>query len=515
MKARLAVVVLAVAGVTACGTTVPLEQQVPALAQGDLSAPQQQPGAQALDPGTAVVDPATGEALPGARSAPGRAPGGAGVTDEGGAGGSTAVGIRPATREAVSRATAPGRAAPRRAVAPGGRLVIGFPTSKSGAAAASSLGVEGVSTGDQENQMRAVAAALNARGGVLGRRVVLAPHDTPSVERSRNPDAADAAACAAWKDAKAFVVVNVIASRILRACLGRAGIPIISSLSISSAASLYGDTLPGVYAPSAMSVDRYVRAVVDRLVARGFFTGWDPATGRPGPVPVKIGMQSFEDADGKHVVDVTRAALVRHGLRLDEVEAHSRNLDDTSSSTSGAVLRFRASGITHVIDANLLFFQTSASQDYRPRHVIQDTINTPALLAQNVPPSQLRGSMGAGYLPLYEVENPPDTSEEAARCKALMRAAGEDTRPALALAFMLHACDAVFFLDRALTAAGEVSTAGLRNGAVKVGISSSHLTYGSEVLQARRDGATRVKDFAYVEDCRCFRHSSSTTYLAR
>jgi hypothetical protein len=165
-----------------------------------------------------------------------------------------------------------------------------------------------------------------------------------------------------------------------------------------------------------------------------------------------------------------------------------------------------------VIDANLLFFKTASSQDYHPRYVVQDTINTPALLAKNVDATQLHGAMGAGYLPLYEVDDAKDVSPEATRCKALMRAAREDTGEAIALALMLNACDSVFYLEKALTAGGSVSAAGLRAGAARLGAIPSHLTYGSLVRPARRDGATRIRDFEYVDSCSCFRHTSTATY---
>lgn len=488
MRALPAALALLAVTTTACGTTVPTAQQAQPAGQDGLGMP-----------AATVVD----EAVPGTSLGAGPdAPASGGVAAPGDSGGTPASGS--AAAGATSRAAA--------SVAANGSIVIGFPTNKDGAAAIASVGISGASTGDQENQMRAVAAAVNARGGILGRRVVLAPHDVDTLASASNPDASDAEACAAWLDKKVFAVVNVTPRPVLRDCLGKAGVPIVSSLSISSPASLYGDTLPGIYAPSAMSIDRSVKAVIDRLVARRFFTGWDPATGNPGPNPVKIGMQSFDNADGQHVVAVTRKALAAHGLALDEVESHSTDLNDNSSSTSAAVLRFRANGITHVIDANLFFFQTANSQGYRPRYVIQDTINTPALLAKNVPASQLHGSMGAGYLPLYEVDDPSDPSPEATRCKAMMRAAGEDTSEPIALAFMLHACDAVFFLEKAVTAGGAASAVGLRAGAARLGASPSHLTYGSLLSVDRRDGASRIRDFDYVDACSCFRHPSVTTY---
>jgi ABC-type branched-subunit amino acid transport system substrate-binding protein len=477
---RLALCVVLLAA-TACGTTV------------------SPTGQQALQPAD------DGLGLPGSTSVPTSPP--TTVRPGRASGTPTASGPTPTGPTAPAGPTTTRPAVPR-----GGTIVIGYETHKDGASAVAAVGISGASTGDTDNQMRAIAAAVNARGGILGRKVVLAPHDVRTLEAVNNREASDSASCADWLDKKVFAVVNIGLRPVLRSCLAKAGVPIVSSIGISTAASVYGNTLPGVYAPSAMSIDRYVAAVIDRLVARRFFTGWDPATGRPGPLPVKIGMQSFSDADGQHVVAVTRKALAAHGLQLDEVEAHSMNLNDNSASTSGAVLRFRAKGITHVIDANLLFFKGADSQGYHPRYVIQDTINTPALLTKNVGASQLHGAMGAGYLPLYEVDNPPDPSPEATRCKALMRKAGEDTTNAVAAALMLHECDAVAFLEQALTAGGAVSAAALRAGAASMGPFASHLTYASRITGSRHDGATRVRDFDYVDACSCFRFTSPTTY---
>lgn len=427
--------------------------------------------------------------------------------------GAAATRGRPVTGTPSVTATA-GALERTRAVPAGGTIAIGYPTFDDSGAALSAFGISGASIGDPEAQMAVVVKALNARGGILGRRVVAVPHDFPALGASSDPEGTATAACAEWSEKKVFAVVNVSPNAAMRSCLAKAGIPLVTSLGISSAASVFGDTLPGVYAPSAMSIDRSVRAVVDRLVARKFFTGWDPATGRPGPQPVKIGMQSFDTPDGQHVVAVTRKALAAHGLTLDEVEAHGTEVSDNSSSTSSAVLRFRANGITHVFDANLVFFQTADSQGYRPRYAIQDTINTPALLAQNVGASQLHGSMGAGYLPAYEAEDAPDVSPEATRCLTLMREAGQDTAPTIARAYMLHYCDALAFLEKALTSAGTVSVRGLRDGAAALGSVPSHVTYGTRITAARRDGATRIRDFEYVDACTCFRHPSTTTYAA-
>ncbi len=114
-----------------------------------------------------------------------------------------------------------------------------------------------------------------------------------------------------------------------------------------------------------------------------------------------------------------RAALARHKLTLNEVERHGIDVSANAASTSAAVLRLKAQGITHMFNANLLFYQGAGSQRLHPRYAVDDTIDTPQLLAQNVGKEQLHGAMGAGYQPLNEVENFGSVGPAADQCIAL------------------------------------------------------------------------------------------------
>jgi hypothetical protein len=258
-----------------------------------------------------------------------------------------------------------------------------------------------------------------------------------------------------------------------------------------------------------MSVDRYLPAVVDRLHAQGFFAAWDARAGRPGVAPVKIGVQGFDNAAGRHYVAVLDKALRRYGLKVDEQDLHSTDISQNASATSAAVLRFSANGVTHVFHANVLFYKGADSQGYKPRYAVDDTVPTPALLAQNVGKSQLHGAMGAGYLPVYEVPAPQDVSPSATRCKELMRRAGEDVSQSLTLTYVLHVCDAMSFLERGFAVGGEVSAVGLQRGLARMGRFESSITYRSTPTPTHHDGAAGIRDFVYVDDCGCFAFTSS------
>jgi ABC-type branched-subunit amino acid transport system substrate-binding protein len=382
--------------------------------------------------------------------------------------------------------------------------VVGYITQKDTATAGAALGLSGIATGDPDNQMRAMAASINARGGFLGHRIVLVSHDVRTSEATSNPAQAAAAACAALVEKKAAIVVNPGSNPDLLACLKKNGIIVVGSTAVASGSSAFAPGLPGIYAPSAMSVDRYLPAVVDRLHAQGFFSRWDVRTGGPGVAPVKIGVQQFDNAAGRHYVAVLDKALRRYGLKIDEKDLHSTDIGQNASATSAAVLRFSANGVTHMFSANVLFYKGADSQGYKPRYAIDDTVPTPALLAQNVGKSQLHGAMGAGYLPIYEVPTPQDVSPSARRCRELMRKAGENLSQSLTVAYVLHVCDAMNFLERGFAAGGAVSAVGLQQGLSRMGRFESSLTYRSSPTPGHHDGAAAVRDFVYDDDCGCF-----------
>lgn len=397
-----------------------------------------------------------------------------------------------------------------------GPIVVGYVTAKDLQAAGSALGLSGVATGDTDNQMKTLADYYNTRGGVLGRKIQLVSVDVKTADRTSNPDATFTTVCEAMAEKRAQVLVLAGQNPTLLACLKKHGIISIDSTNLRSSAASYQAHSNYLFSPSAMSIDRYLPAVVDRLWARGFFRGWDVRAGDPGSAPVKVGVQAFDNDEGRHYIAVLDKALRKHGLKVDQSDVHSTDISQNASATSAAVLRFQHTGITHVFNANVLFYKDAESQRYFPRYAIDDSIATPALLASNVArPGQkgsLHGSMGAGYLPAYEVPNPQDVSPAAAWCKELMRKAGEDVTQSLIRVIVLHECDAMSFLVATMTAGGAATPDGMQRGLLNLKGYSSTITYQGLPTQAHHDGARRVRDFTFDDACGCFAFPDNRTY---
>ena len=404
---------------------------------------------------------------------------------------------------------------PRRVGAKLSDVLIGYPTSRDLSAVASNVGIAGADTGDLDAQASILAADINSRGGLLGHRIVLVNHDISTAQATSDPAAAAQAACTDWvQDHHVFAVADTAeglgASPGLRDCLTKAKVPLISNGGFSDAD--YASS-PLFASPSSMTLDRYLPAVVDRLVAQGFFGKWDAIQGKSGTAPVKIGAQSFDNEQGRHYIAVLRKALARHGLTLDQVESHSSDVSANAASTSSAVLRFKAQGVTHIFNANLLFYKDSDSQSYHPRYAIDDTVPTPQLLAKNVGKSQLHGAMGVGYQPLAEVEGAPDIGPAATRCFWLMRKGGQSTSAQFTRTVMANVCDNFFLLEAAFKSSGVLTPTGMITGVSRLGTAfKSAFTYQPGFSTNKHYGANRVRDFVYSDVCGCFTYPSTTTY---
>jgi hypothetical protein len=480
---RKAAAVLALALLTAaCGSTVPAAQRASVSASGDASLG-------GPDGAATSTDVATGDTV---------------------AGGATAAGnnrTAAATRStaATTRATTPLSQATGRGVT-ATQVFIGYSTARDLGAVAGSLGVAGAETGDVDAQVKAVTDDINRNGGLLGRKIVLVNHDFNALAASSDKAAAGAAACNTWTvDNKVFAVLDSIGTGGepgLLACLAKAGVPLITNSILADSAYV---AAPLMTSPSVMTLDRYMPALVDRLFAQGFFNGWDTNLGRPGAAPVKIGAQSFDTPLSRHYIDVLRAALAKHKLKLDEVESHSTDVSANAASTSAAVLRWKAMGITHVFNANILFYQGAGSQRYAPRYAVDAIIGGANLLAQNVKKEQLHGAMGAGFQPLNEVQNYGSVGPAFDRCIALMKAAGQDTNAQVTRGVMAAICDMGYVLAAAIKSGGALSSAGYSAGLNKLGATfTSALTYSTAFAAGRHAGASGVRDYVYDDNCSCF-----------
>jgi hypothetical protein len=503
MKRTAAVAVVCAGLLAACGTTVPLAQQ------------QQQGGG--LDAGgsltsggstSGATSTTTGSALPGTTAATT----GSGSSSESGA-------LSPGTATQAPGTTGAGGGAngafnvPKKGFgwdAKYAYLGIPYQDTSSTNAAAKGLGLNGLIGIDYQQASRAVLADVNKHGGLFGRSVQPIFANFPPL-----PNQTGQAQCATWtQDHQVFAVVDTFyTADALYGCLTKAHVPwgngIISPMS---------DPVLNKYAPyghkfHVTSTSKLEPTLLTRLRSQGFFKGWDTLRGAPGTAPVKAGLFCRTDDESQRSECAEMAKLLkREGYDL----ASTYSVSGTSDQSSGAVLKFKAAGVTHVFCAttDMLFFMLNASnQSYYPRYAIT-SLNAPFLLASNAPAKELHGAMGVGFSPYNDVAVPPPATPAQKHCLKVMKDGGVDV-PAAASAQMLaqNICDQIYVWVDAARQGGGLDPAHVLAGLDHLkGVYTPGTVFASGLSSTRHDEAAAVRDLGWNDACTCFRYLSSTNW---
>ena len=446
----------------------------------------------------------------------------------------TAVGDAPLTPEAVRDAGATGTAAARRtatsvAGAVGGaratpasgkgftakELYIGYSTWKDVSRFGTTVGVEGAEPFDQEAVARAVVADINARGGIAGRTVVPVFYDYQTADLP-NPSLGDQKACTRYtEDRPVFAVVAAVGptTDLLPECLAKAGVPLIANDNIPRPQALFERLAPYLYSTASPTMEHFVKAVIPRAVANGYLGKWDVVRGDAGTAPVKVGLLVSDSPAGELFVKLVTAELTRRGVTAFTTFA-ANPLD--ASQMQAAVLRFNGEGVTHVIPEalNLLLFpQAAESQRYRPRYLVS-TAQALLLVQGTAPPAQMKGALGAGYFPSYDVDNahdPGEVSPYEKQCKDAQRRGGTNPDQRNAFNAMGKACDGFRFLETAI-AKGGLSTDAMRRAVPLLASIDPAGAFSISFTGGRLDGAAAVRDIGYDVGDRAFYYLSSTNH---
>lgn len=366
-------------------------------------------------------------------------------------------------------------------------------------AAASSLGISGLSTGDAWAQAKAIVAHLNATGGLAGRRIDLRAGRMDAGRAVSDNEATYAAACATLtQDEKVSYVVsyvNLTASKL--SCYAKRGVTVLDDQSAvaDSAGAQYARTFAG---PGELASGRAAVELVDALWRRG----WLKATS-------KVGTLVPDSVDGAEIE--TRfliPALARHGLK-----PASTFRATGASSANSTVLRFRSAGVDRVIPMGQspLFLMTAAeSQGYRPAYAMNSGFGPGALLETAAPRAQLKNAAGIGWSKFLDIgagTKPGPVSSNETLCFTLMRKAGQSSTSGTTQAFQVSLCNVLMLLKAATDRYG--LTPGLLGSVRSQGLPFGPAdAFAIRLLPGRADGVSAYRDVAFDDGCGCFQYVS-------
>lgn len=497
---------------SACGSTVAPSATTAPNAGDGLSAPQLDgvPG-QASDGLDLDGVPA---AVPGSQTdsaAPGGVNSAAGVGSSGSAGAPTAGG---------SGDVNPGPGAVASGSAPTGPLKVGVLNVGSSTGAVGAIGAEAQTTVNEQNLTRAFVKALNADGGVAGRKLEVVEY---TQDPNSNNYATDMeAACARFtQDNKVNLVLRAqlggVMSENYNNCLAKAG---ATSLEMSFAVgdNSYLKRYPGLYNISAPSVDRRMQGVLTGLNQSGYLSSKN-----------KIGILVEDCPESQNAFKNTVAPLAKSlGLSIQTRNVGClRGFGDVgsfSAQVQSAVLPFHSDGVDRVAFVSgwevlmLLFFETGASnQGWRPQYALSSNSPVGGSSGQ-FSDEQLSRMRGMGWAPHNDTRTPAPNAT-AKKCDAMAKSQGISAQTEGDAGLLRAVCDLFLFFKAAVEAGGRRDDA----ASLAAGMASAARTYQSpsmlggrlELGHGRQDAATQVAEFGFVDNCKCFRYLGAPRPLPR
>lgn len=510
--ARHVVLLVALCALTACGSTVP-QQTLTGGSVGEQAPIADGLGAQT---GPAASDPMS--ALSGAAGTSGSS----GSTSAGG----TAA-VEPAGSGAAGTEPVPGAATRERPVvakpASSARGVtattisIGLEYTKGADEARRSMGFEGVTSGDQKRQLDILVAHINKTGGMAGRKVVPVFHAYDAKSGSTSSEKEQAACSTFTEDHKVFAVISAINhTEVFLSCLTKVGVPYISAPGLTINDDDVFRRYPLHLELNAVSLSEQGALFGKPLADTGYYDKG-----------AKIGLLTFEQANFQRAVNGhLKPGLKRIGLSLtDEVKlAYPQSTSDQgamAAAINNAVLRFRQSGVTHVLITDVsalvtvLFATTASSQGYYPRCGWLSPNGGQAAANLISDKKSLEGAVELGWYPAIDLDaaNQDIKAPGAKRCADLFAAHGYRPSDRNEETVLQLQCEIFFFTQQATTRSAELTGQGFVSSlrAISSTVPPAS-TYRIDLNRAPAGaGAYRVQ--RWVSACRCFKPESGLISL--
>jgi hypothetical protein len=376
--------------------------------------------------------------------------------------------------------------------------------------AQSAAGVNNGSTFTGRSAFEGLVKAYNARGGFAGRRIQPVFFELRYTSSSYAADLQ--AACGQFTQDERVAVVISLTSLYFEGfaqCLAKAQTPQIAGDYALGDATALGRT-PAFYAPSTLTTDDRMRAMLERLTASGRLTASD-----------KLGVVlegcpfNARTHDRTVVPTAKRLGLTIADTFTAQCFESFNGLGNIASEMQNAVLRFRSKDVTKVlfvsgsIEANyLLLFATAAeSQGYRPGYALTSGA-VAAVQESNTPKAQLANAAGVGWLPSLDTARSTPPQAAGKRCLQDFQSAGVTPQGPADRYFALSTCSTFALYDAVLRKSrGAADPRSVGSGLASLGTSFSGpavLGERTDFRGGRRTGPAQARVFAWSAACECF-----------
>lgn len=364
--------------------------------------------------------------------------------------------------------------------------------------------------GDVEGQIRALVEAVNAEGGIAGRRVdpVIVKYDA----LTDSPDNEEKLCRTFTEDNPVFAVVlyGQVQSN-ARPCYAERKTLMIDQTFFPVDQKTFEDLEPYLWQPLMPEYGKLLRGLAKALDDNSYFD--DDAA---------LGVIGIDSPENRRVYEEDLApTLGELGVSVEEVQW----IDPTSGATLQAgldqtVLEFKDRKINRVIvvgGSRLLAFlaTTAVPQEYFPRYAIT-SFDNPDFLRREMPMA-LAGSIGISIQPAFDVSDAqyPRPGNDAEKwCTDTLAAAGHDFEERANAREALVYCDALRLLAEAGAAlvGRSLTVEALAESMRALGDNwTSASNYASGFLADAFDGVAGFRATTWNAKCGCFELTGETS----
>jgi hypothetical protein len=498
---RAACTVAVICLAAACGTTTNSAQQARAGtgAAGFGGAAQGAPGSQPAGPGAlGSLSGPSGGAAPG--------PAAVGIAQSAESFGGTAPGSNDSTAAPPRVTTKPPSSARGVSAA---TIKIGLEFIKNADQARENMGFSGVTSGNQEQQLKILVDEVNRTGGLAGRKLVPVYH-AYDANSSSNASSNEQAACSTFtEDNQVFAVISALNhTEVFFQCLAKVGVPYISAPGLTVSDDEVFRRYPLHLEVNAVSLSKQGDLFGEPLASTGYYDKG-----------AKIGLLTFEQPNFIRAVEGhLKPALKRIGRSVaDEVRiAYPQSTSEQgamAAAIGNAVLRFNQNGITHVLITDVsalvtvLFATAAANQHYYPRYGWLSPNGGQAAADLLSDKRSLEGAVELGWYPSIDLNaaNEDMLPANAKRCAQLFASKGYTPQSRNEETVLQIQCEIFFFTQQAANRVQQLTGGAFVNAmrAVSPDVPPNS-TYRID-MRGTAAGAHAYRVQRWVTACTCFK----------
>lgn len=360
-----------------------------------------------------------------------------------------------------------------------------------------------VSFGDGKKEAQAVIDDINAHGGAGGHKLVPTWIAVQATDNDANRQAACLGAVQDAHPVALFAIFNLSAG--LAKCVQQSNTLMIDVALGAGDEYLYKQAKNLAFSPSQLTRDAEQKLVLGLAHQEGRL---------PAGKPVGIVAQGDDPMYPRVVHDTIEPLLKSWGVPYDEEILSSGS--DTSGMNS-AILKFQTAHVDTVVFSlgsggipEVLFMQGAEQQQFRPAYLMGDSTDT-NFVGSQAPANQIKRISGAGTYPLANVRADQYASPPAEKhcLDILNKAIGGYTNRYSSLTGTLY-CEIIdSFAFVAGHVQGPVTSAAWSQAFHALGSTYTPVTtFSTRFLPGRPDGASSYRSIGYGASCSCLTYTS-------